>query len=61
MKMTQDNFDKLCDLMNHNVTDIKEGMMEIRIDVRWLKRLYWSMIGLLGTIGGALLAIAYKL
>lgn len=61
MRLTQASFDKLVDLMNHNVTTIKEGMVEIKIDVCWLKRLFYTMIGFLGVVGGSLLTIALKL
>lgn len=61
MRLTQKNFDDLVALMNHNITDIKNGMATIIVDVKWLKRLYWSNMALLGTIGGALMAIAFVL
>lgn len=61
MRMTQANFDKLIDLMNHNVTSIKENMISISIDVSWLKKLFYTMIGFLGVVGGSILTIAFKL
>jgi len=38
-----ENQDKLIDILNHNFTEMK-------IDVKWIKRLLFSMVGLFGFI-----------
>lgn len=43
MKLTQANFDNLIELMNHNVSDIKTSMSDIRKSV---KRLMYMVGGI---------------
>jgi len=40
MKLTQENFDKLCKLMNDNVHEIGASIVVIKNDINWLKRLF---------------------
>ena len=54
MKLTQENFDKLVELMNHNITEIK-------IDVKWLKKSFGIILGFIGGMLLTLITIAFSL
>ena len=54
MKLTQESFDKLVELMNHNITEIKT-------DIKWLKKGYGVVIGFIGGMLLTLATIAFKL
>ena len=54
MKLTQENFNELVELMNHNITEIK-------IDIKWLKKSYGIVIGFIGGTLLTLATIAFKL
>ena len=53
--ITQENFNKLVDILNHRVTKLEKTTAVQALDIKWIKRIGYYMASL-GTIGLGLLA-----
>ncbi len=47
MKLTQKNFEKLVNSLNHRMTSIEESVKTIKNDMVWMKRIGYYLCGTL--------------
>lgn len=40
------NQEKLIEILNHRMTGMETSMMAIKVDVGWLKKLLWAIVGI---------------
>lgn len=50
-----ENQEKLIEILNHRMTGMETSMMAIKVDVGWLKKLLWAIVGISTGIFAAVL------
>jgi len=55
VKLTQKNFDDLCETFNHRMTEIENSVAVIRTDLAWIKKLSWAALSIITTISGVVI------
>jgi len=52
MKLTQKNFNLLCETLNHRVSNIEKNVNNLSIDIKWMKRIGWYMSAIITGLAG---------
>ena len=55
MRLTQKNFDDLCETLNHRMTEIENSVAVIRTDLAWIKKIAWAGLSVITTISGVVI------